>query len=348
MRVQPAAARPANQQRDLGRPGGRRCSRRSRPTTRRSATTIRTARSWVARKSPFRYIPNGIPGLETRLPLLFSEGVRTGRITLNQFVALTRHQPGANLRPVSAQGHDRDRRATPTWRSGTRTSEVTITNGTLHHACRLHAVRRHARDGLAGDDAGARRARLARGAVLRASRATANSCPAAAGDGKAAVTGLRGEPLMSHPNRSRQDSGHDRDAAPPYPSASGIAAQVNAGELDPGAVVSAFQARIDARNGELNAVFEERRDLVEADVAQVRARIAAGERPRSPACPSSSRTTSGSRATHRPRLAALPRSRRPARMPLPWRGCGGRCGHHRHRQLPRVRLQGRTTNSSTA
>ncbi len=84
---------------------------------------------------------------------------------------------------------------------------------------------------------------------------------------------------MPHPNRSRQDSGHDRDAAPPYPSASGIAAQVNAGELDPGAVVSAFQARIDARNGELNAVFEERRDLVEADVAQLRGRLAAGERP---------------------------------------------------------------------
>ncbi|MCT9069928.1 amidase [Cupriavidus gilardii] len=82
---------------------------------------------------------------------------------------------------------------------------------------------------------------------------------------------------MSHPNRSQQDSG--REAAPPYPDAAGIAAQVNAGDLDPGAVVSAFQARIDARNGELNAVFEERRDLVDADVAQLRERLAAGERP---------------------------------------------------------------------
>jgi dihydropyrimidinase len=42
---------------------------------------------------PFSYIPNGIPGLETRLPLLFSEGVRSGRITLNQFVALTATNP---------------------------------------------------------------------------------------------------------------------------------------------------------------------------------------------------------------------------------------------------------------
>jgi dihydropyrimidinase len=40
------------------------------------------------RKS-FRWIPNGIPGIETRLPILFSEGVGKGRITLQQFVALT-------------------------------------------------------------------------------------------------------------------------------------------------------------------------------------------------------------------------------------------------------------------
>jgi len=39
--------------------------------------------------APFSKIPNGIPGLETRLPLLFSEGVLKGRITAQQFVALT-------------------------------------------------------------------------------------------------------------------------------------------------------------------------------------------------------------------------------------------------------------------
>lgn len=37
----------------------------------------------------FDKIPNGIPGLETRLPLLFSHGVQTGRLTIQQFVALT-------------------------------------------------------------------------------------------------------------------------------------------------------------------------------------------------------------------------------------------------------------------
>jgi len=37
----------------------------------------------------FRHIPNGIPGVETRLPILFSEGVMKGRIDINRFVALT-------------------------------------------------------------------------------------------------------------------------------------------------------------------------------------------------------------------------------------------------------------------
>ena len=37
----------------------------------------------------FPYIPNGLPGLETRMPLLYSEGVATGRIDIHQFVAYT-------------------------------------------------------------------------------------------------------------------------------------------------------------------------------------------------------------------------------------------------------------------
>jgi dihydropyrimidinase len=41
----------------------------------------------------FEYIPNGIPGIETRLPLLFSEGVLGGRLTIQQFVALTSTNP---------------------------------------------------------------------------------------------------------------------------------------------------------------------------------------------------------------------------------------------------------------
>lgn len=40
-------------------------------------------------RSNFRNIPNGIPGVETRLPILFSEGVVKGRISLERFAELT-------------------------------------------------------------------------------------------------------------------------------------------------------------------------------------------------------------------------------------------------------------------
>jgi dihydropyrimidinase len=40
-------------------------------------------------KTTFKQIANGVPGLEVRMPLLFSEGVGSGRLTINQFVALT-------------------------------------------------------------------------------------------------------------------------------------------------------------------------------------------------------------------------------------------------------------------
>ncbi|OED41150.1 dihydropyrimidinase [Chromatiales bacterium (ex Bugula neritina AB1)] len=38
---------------------------------------------------PFNRVANGLPGIELRAPLLFSEGVQKGRITLGTFVALT-------------------------------------------------------------------------------------------------------------------------------------------------------------------------------------------------------------------------------------------------------------------
>ena len=40
-------------------------------------------------KTTFKEMANGVPGLEIRLPLLFSEGVQKGRISLQQFVALS-------------------------------------------------------------------------------------------------------------------------------------------------------------------------------------------------------------------------------------------------------------------
>jgi len=43
----------------------------------------------AGKSAPFNKVPNGIPGIETRLPLLFSAGVLAGRIDVNSFVALT-------------------------------------------------------------------------------------------------------------------------------------------------------------------------------------------------------------------------------------------------------------------
>jgi dihydropyrimidinase len=40
-------------------------------------------------QTTFKEMANGVPGLQVRLPLLFSEGVKKGRITLSEFVALT-------------------------------------------------------------------------------------------------------------------------------------------------------------------------------------------------------------------------------------------------------------------
>ncbi|MPQ96234.1 dihydropyrimidinase [Thioclava sp. JE_KL1] len=44
-------------------------------------------------RTSFKWVPNGIPGVETRLPILFSEGVRKGRISIERFVALTSTTP---------------------------------------------------------------------------------------------------------------------------------------------------------------------------------------------------------------------------------------------------------------
>lgn len=83
--------------------------------------------------APFTDIPNGIPGLATRLPILFSEGVVKGRITPEKFVQLTAANPARlfGLYPrkgVIAPGADAD---LVLWDPSRR---VTITNAMLQQA----------------------------------------------------------------------------------------------------------------------------------------------------------------------------------------------------------------------
>jgi dihydropyrimidinase len=80
----------------------------------------------------FRHVPNGVPGIETRMPLLFSEGVGKGRIDLQRFVALTATNPAKiyGLYPrkgTIAVGSDAD---LVVWDDA---RELTLTNAMLHH-----------------------------------------------------------------------------------------------------------------------------------------------------------------------------------------------------------------------
>lgn len=83
-------------------------------------------------KTSFRWVPNGIPGVGARLPILFSEGVGKGRISLNSFVALTstNHAKTYGLYPrkgTIAVGADAD---IVLWDPE---RETTISNENQHH-----------------------------------------------------------------------------------------------------------------------------------------------------------------------------------------------------------------------
>jgi dihydropyrimidinase len=81
----------------------------------------------------FRDIPNGVPGLAARLPIIFSEGVAKGRIDLPTFVRLVAANPALifGLSPrkgTIAPGADAD---LVLWDAAKR---VTLTNALMQHA----------------------------------------------------------------------------------------------------------------------------------------------------------------------------------------------------------------------
>ncbi len=91
-----------------------------------------TGKKLHGEEAAFKYIPNGVPGVETRLPLLFSAGVGDGRIDLRRFVELTSANPARiyGLYPKKgtiAVGSDAD---IAIWDPD---REVEITNDILHH-----------------------------------------------------------------------------------------------------------------------------------------------------------------------------------------------------------------------
>jgi dihydropyrimidinase len=83
-------------------------------------------------RTSFRWVPNGIPGVGARLPILFSEGVVKGRISANDFVAVTatNHAKTYGLYPrkgTIAVGSDADIAIWDPERKGT------ISNANQHH-----------------------------------------------------------------------------------------------------------------------------------------------------------------------------------------------------------------------
>lgn len=82
-------------------------------------------------EEPFGHIPNGIPGIETWMPLPCSEGVPAGRNSIHRFVDLTATQPAKLYGLYPRQG---------SFAIGTDADVViwderphTITNAALHH-----------------------------------------------------------------------------------------------------------------------------------------------------------------------------------------------------------------------
>lgn len=91
------------------------------------------AKDAAGRDAPFRDIPNGVPGVGARMPLVFSEGVSKGRITLDHFVRLTARNPARlyGLAPEKgdiAIGADAD---LVLWDAE---REVTLNNEIMQHA----------------------------------------------------------------------------------------------------------------------------------------------------------------------------------------------------------------------
>ena len=82
-------------------------------------------------RTAFKWVPNGIPGVEVRMPILWSEGVVKGRITENEFVALssTNHARiyGLTTKGSIAPGFDAD---IVLWDPSRR---VTISQSLMHH-----------------------------------------------------------------------------------------------------------------------------------------------------------------------------------------------------------------------
>lgn len=83
----------------------------------------------------FKHVPNGLPGIETRLPLLFCFGVETGRITPQKFVEICCTNPAklyglSDKKGTIGVGMDAD---FTIWYPQGKMEEFKLSNDMLHH-----------------------------------------------------------------------------------------------------------------------------------------------------------------------------------------------------------------------
>ena len=112
-------------------------------------------------RNDFSKIPNGGPGIESRMSLIYHYGVSQGHISLNRFVELDLDRAGENLRLVSEERHHRgrQRRRYRDLRSGARRNDQRVQQCHPSHEYRLQRLRRFQSEGLHRDRDFARQGR---------------------------------------------------------------------------------------------------------------------------------------------------------------------------------------------
>ena len=116
----------------------------------------KTGKLVAGKKSTFKQIPNGMPGLEARLPVVFDEMVSNGRFDVTQVRRVDLDQPGEDIRALPAEGHARDRLGCRRGDLGSE-EERHVLGQDREGQGRLHALEGQDRERLADHRAAARR-----------------------------------------------------------------------------------------------------------------------------------------------------------------------------------------------
>ena len=153
-----------------------------RPTTARSASTSSRYGMKFSKQQgvdSFSKIPNGAPGVETRLPLIFDGAVRASTACRSTASSRSRRPRRPSCSACSrARARSRSAR-TATSCCSTRTSSWTIRAAEHHSRDRLHAVRGPRGHRTGEEGVPARAVHRRRGALAAAARAWGSTCAAA-------------------------------------------------------------------------------------------------------------------------------------------------------------------------